>query len=654
MKKFHTYLIAAACMFFIGSGPLLAATRKVPDDFTTIQAAIDASAYGDTVLVSSGYYREHLTLKNGVKVFGEDRESTYLSGTHSGSVVTANGVTNAELSGFWIYYAGDASPDAGVKIIGGDVVISNNQISHNKSRGVLIYGESSAIIRNNIIRNNGDTETACVDYGLIILHSTPLITNNFIYNNKDVGIYVGWEDSEGTRIINNTIVNNPSDGIWCCSSAPIIKNNIIVSNGHGIAASHGGLPDISYNDVWNNSDDYNSRVGGVANPGPGDISTDPLFDTDYYLSEESPCIDAGDPNPIYNDIDGNRNDMGAYGGQDGYPYHYGDSPITSGFLFTSIGKIPVSEITQTGSFSKRGLANVSTEVANDLHIYKYTDAPFGGKLWINGLFGFDDSTVRYYQILVAKRTGKMPPSLSSFTPLLDPLTKIKYTINADGSVLSKRITLGPKTISGEDGLHERTNVGYWAHRDLKIIWDTTWMDNGIYDITYKAYSYSGFPFSTLSEVILPANDQDRITVRINNSPVQAQIHMVKYDSDEEIPACGIIHLGSNTENVKFVITARHPEGYLRNYALTSLYGKNQNSGDIARDQFVGSHDTTPYWYGVNEVEFNSADALALGQLVDPWQDCAYQFRLRAWARTTDGYHHIRGAEFNDHYYLQIE
>jgi hypothetical protein len=342
--------------------------------------------------------------------------------------------------------------------------------------------------------------------------------------------------------------------------------------------------------------------------------------------------------------------MGVYGGPDGYPYNPGESPVETGFVFTNIGKIPVSEITQTGP--QRGLANVSAEVAHDLHIYMYKDAPFGGKLWISGLFGAADTSVRYYQILVAKWNGTKPPLKGSFKPLVEPLTKIKYSINSDGTVSSKRISLGPKTISGVDGLYERTATGYWAHRDLKIIWDTRWMDNGLYDITYRAYSYSGYPFPTLKQVTLPANDQDRITVRIDNSPVEATIHMVQYDSGEEIPECGIINLGSSTDNLKFTITAHHSYGFLRDYRLTALYGKNQSGGTIAADHFVGVHDSTPYWYGVGNARFDSVDAMESGHLY-PWENCAYQFHLKVWARTTDGFNHIIWADYNDHYYIQI-
>ncbi len=62
---------------------------------------------------------------------------------------------------------------------------------------------------------------------------------------------------------------------------------------------------------------------------------DPLFtgSENFYLSAESPCIDAGYDSSIYNDIesggmavwpamDSARNDMGAYGGNPDSIYHY--------------------------------------------------------------------------------------------------------------------------------------------------------------------------------------------------------------------------------------------------------------------------------------------------------------------------------------------
>ncbi len=51
-------------------------TLVVPDDFSTIQAAIDAAAAGDTVFVKAGEYDEHIVFKNGITLRGEGREQT--------------------------------------------------------------------------------------------------------------------------------------------------------------------------------------------------------------------------------------------------------------------------------------------------------------------------------------------------------------------------------------------------------------------------------------------------------------------------------------------------------------------------------------------------------------------------------------------------
>lgn len=653
MKKVIAFIVMLS--FFLAAGMATAATHLVPGDYFTIQKAINASSSGDTVLVSDGYYHEHLTLKSSVDVIGEGVR-TRIIGDHTGSVVTATDVTNAEFSGFWIYWSGANTSDAGIKISGGSLVVSNTRISHCSTRGIYISGGSSAIIRNNVIQYNGDDGNAYTDYGIICLSSTPLISNNIIRENYAVGIYFAWTGSNGAQVINNTIADNDDFGIWCCcESQPIIKNNISVNNGTGISASHGALPVISYNDVWGNSwHNYDSQSGGVAAPGPGDISLDPLFSGDnptkYYLTEESPCIDAGDPNPVYNDIDGSRNDMGVWGG----PLGSNTAPgfLTSGFLFTSIGKIPTSEITQTGD--RRGLANVSSAVHIDLGIYQYTDSPFGGRLWLQGLFGADDDDITYYKIMVAKWVSASPPPPSAFVPLKDPLTKIKYTINPDGTVNSERITLGPLSMYGQEGIYKRTNTGYWAHRDLKMIWNTAWMENGTYDIMYKAYKVTcNTIFCTLTEVVLPHNNFERITVVVNNSPVNVEIHSVHYDGGAEITECDIIDLESDEENLKFYITASHPEGYLLDYNLSALYGKNHNAGTIASDNYDDAAGVTPpVWPGVSNQLFNSADAMAAGSLAT-WTECAHQFRLHARARTTDGYNYIKRGEFNDHYFIQI-
>lgn len=663
IKRFSTLLSGVLLLCWAMTAQ--AVTYTVDDDFgadfSSIQTAIDKASVsgGGTVLVAAGTYYENLTLKNNVHVRGAGFSTTTVNGNRSDHVVKAIGVDNVVFDGFAVVDSRLTSQGAGIYISGGNLVVSNNMITNNL-RGISIVGESSAIIRNNVITINGVTG-GYLDYGIIVNNATPLICNNIISKTRGAAIYVAWTGSSNTRIINNTIIDNDHDGIWCYKSGPTIKNNIIVGNSFGIAASHHesseSQPKISYNDVWNNADNYNSQSGGMAEPGTGDISVDPMliepvsnFARGYYLDEDSPCIDAGDPNPIYNDIDGSRADMGAYGGLDGLPSP-GFTGVQSGFVFTTVGKVPVSEITQTNS-DQRGLANVSPQAASDLHIYPHADAPFGGKLWISGLFGPLDDSVRYYQIKVWKVPSTFPAILS-YQPLEDPLSKVMYTINTNGTVTPSRETIGPlPNYKDIKGLYKRTDrlsgSGYWAHQDLKIVWNTNWFANGLYKVAFTAYD------SGLNIVSLVDNDLSNFYIMIDNSAVEATITNVKYDDGTIVKECGIITLGSDIENLQFDTIAWHPNGYLKNYVLSVLYGKNKNAGYVDQDQYVGSNDgSPPVWYGIKET-LDSWFAMKNGVL-DPWQDpgCGYQFHLRAWARTTDGFTHIRSATFNDHYYIQL-
>ncbi|HSH17299.1 MAG TPA: hypothetical protein VLD18_14755, partial [Verrucomicrobiae bacterium] len=257
--------------------------------------------------------------------------------------------------------------------------------------------------------------------------------------------------------------------------------------------------------------------------------------------------------------------------------------------------------------------------------------------------------VRYYRVYAAKWTGATPPNLADFQPLNEPLSKIKYTINPGGTVTSTLESIGPDA----NGLYLRTDrpdSGYWSHPDLKLIWNTRGVEDGRYDLICKGYwLFLGIPI----EVTLPQNELSRITVTVNNQPVTVTIDSVRDRFGNTIPECGLIPLLTDQENIQFEITASHPGGFLRNYVLDSLYGRNRYGGVIASDQYAGSHDgAPPTWNGISGTILNSAPAHASGAL-NPWTTCSYQFRLQAWARTTDGFNHIYWQTFNDHYFLSL-
>ncbi|MFH1685927.1 MAG: thrombospondin type 3 repeat-containing protein [bacterium] len=244
-----------------------AATYQVPGDFATIQEAINNSLDGDSVQVLPGTYSEHLDYGGRdivVQGMGGPLQTTLTYSASFDLVYFHNGETLAAvLEGF--------------RLEGGRMAVR--------------IENSAPTIRRNIMTNQTITNWATV-----VLSG---------------GGYPGGHTGPSPAVIvNNTIVGSANGGISNFSTeAPTIKNNIIAFCVYGIHQDGGAAyPLNSYNDVYGNTEhDY----WGNILPGTGSISAAPLFNGVFELQLGSPCIDAGDPDPIYNDPDGTRNDMGA-------------------------------------------------------------------------------------------------------------------------------------------------------------------------------------------------------------------------------------------------------------------------------------------------------------------------------------------------------
>ncbi|MGC9328144.1 MAG: right-handed parallel beta-helix repeat-containing protein, partial [Candidatus Hinthialibacter sp.] len=528
--------------------------------------------------------------------------------------------------------------------------------------GVLCTS-SSPILRENVITNI-DVGSTSGD-GIRLDNSSPDIENNVISHVGGMGIR-GQGDSE-PRIINNTIYDYQYyAGIGFASLNigavnPIVTNNIIVrGNEEPVAGILWRTPaslNVSYNNVYDPAGaetvagpSYYAYHDGTqwneTSGGDGAISVDPLFlDPDhdsFYLQSNSPCIDAGDPNPIYNDADGSRNDMGAFGGQrleTGQSSHPG-----SGFLFTSVGRIPIDEIVQNPADPSFGLASVSATAASDFHIPQFKDAPFGGHLWIRGLFGVNDP-VDYYQILAT------PEGSSTATPLSDPLVKTRYTINPDGTVTRTRERLGPLTIGGVSNLYQLNKEGTWSQEDLRMIWNTSGL-NGKYELSIKAYQLTSPDVAT--EVSLPSNTNDHMTLWLDSTPLQVKINEVLYADGTGLEECeGIVFIPGGGSQLIFDITANHASGFLRRMILDCYWGHNHFGGRFLYDQYVGSHEASPpLWSGyLNEALPPLSPLDSAGNLM-PWEDCAYRFRIYAQARTTDGYRYLHEDSYSVYHHVE--
>ena len=339
--------------------------------YNTIMEGVNHAISGDTIIVDGGDYYESVTMKEGIYLIGSGALVTNIIVTQTNAAVIFNNITKAEISGFTIKNDANYLPLSPIFICeSSSPVIKNNCIKclfppgdalfpiwnnssplleNNYIKDVWIdISHSNATIRNNFIENSNFNNINCYNESNSTITGNTLIgtlnvnnASSVIRNNKFITIPTGevginLNNASNTSISNNIVVDSSSfgTGISITNSSNIIAtNNTILSHGKGItekgstASFYNNIvsgnndfgiqvsnsSQIDYNDVWGNYFNYSGSA-----PGENDISQNPLFvdsvKGNFRLSSLSPCINAGNPDIKYNDLDGTRNDIGAYGG----------------------------------------------------------------------------------------------------------------------------------------------------------------------------------------------------------------------------------------------------------------------------------------------------------------------------------------------------
>jgi parallel beta-helix repeat protein len=327
----------------------LSPVLHVPIQYATIQEAMAAALAGDTVLVAPGTYQENVVIDlPGVVMIAEsDRGSTVIEAVDYGQPavrITANAVA-AVVSGFTIC----GSQSARGLVMGADsCLVYNCELVNNEDGGIYCYANGCTVSKctmhdNGVpwsgagiwLRGDSTSIDSCTFY-----HCRSVAGGGAIHVDRVDGLTlsysIGYENSTGSHgggfiyvyespnvvLVNNTIVDNSADNrgsaiaIWESGTVEL-RNNIVAFNESAYGVWSFSTTVVNeYNDVFANYGPYGEAADyfGLV-PGTGAFSENPMFTdpfgSDFHLVSGSPCIDAGDPDPQYNDPDGTRNDVGA-------------------------------------------------------------------------------------------------------------------------------------------------------------------------------------------------------------------------------------------------------------------------------------------------------------------------------------------------------
>ena len=322
-------------------------TWYVPDDFPTIQGAINGVSDGDTIIVKPGTYFEHLDYYGKAVVLMSEKgpRVTTIDGSYSGRVVTfENGESPASvLEGFTITHGYESLGNGGgidctlqsSPMIKNCILVENRAVA--LGGGIACRGLSNPVITNclfigNVARGYPEGSQGG-GISCFVLSNATVTDCVFIGNDSQYG---GALDCSGSlpTVTNCLFIANTGDlggAVFCSAADPIITNCTFTMNSavYGGALVLAGVylpsyPVMTNCVMWNDSPSeirvfigeptvtYSTVQGGW--PGVGNIDDDPMFvladRQDCRLLWGSPCIDSGHPGSL--DPDGTRGDMGAF------------------------------------------------------------------------------------------------------------------------------------------------------------------------------------------------------------------------------------------------------------------------------------------------------------------------------------------------------
>jgi parallel beta-helix repeat protein len=284
----------------IGSGGMDAAPQargviRVPGDYATIQAAVNAAAPGDTIDVAAGVYCERVNItKSNLRLHTPPgARRAVITGdcpavSRLGAGIHVMNATGVEIQGFLVEHFefgiqlmattgsrvhlnevrfnatvvrdGVAPGSRGIGILlqaSGHNTVSQNALHANGRNGITLFGSTGNTIRGNRLNGNNLEDGGC-NLMLALGSSDNSVVENEVLGTFGFGIMIGPGVAAGNRVAQNRVHGFVEAGIIAMLSA---AGNVIEQNN---ATGNGTFDLVDQNDPVDNTWNRNQ---GTCGPG---------------------------------------------------------------------------------------------------------------------------------------------------------------------------------------------------------------------------------------------------------------------------------------------------------------------------------------------------------------------------------------------------
>lgn len=205
---------------------------RVPNDFPTIQEAINAAENGSTILVDSGVYYEHLTMNKTLTLLGVDKKTTIIDGSNTSTVITIE-ADDVVLDGFTVRRSGPGlEPDeVGVHLISSSgSIIRGNIVTLNGAAGIVLDNSNNNTLSQNIVSTTGQNWFFGGTGMELSSSDNNVIRDNIIIHSVTAGLTL--ENSSGNSIVRNTVEDSGDTGVGGLGSDNnTFSHNNFINNG---------------------------------------------------------------------------------------------------------------------------------------------------------------------------------------------------------------------------------------------------------------------------------------------------------------------------------------------------------------------------------------------------------------------------------------